>query len=187
MLCNETSQAKVLQGWVKSSVSSLVHIPISKCLRGWPARLFHSRLSFTLKAGGRYSLEFDIKHAGIAGLAWNFDTLIKRKWNSSTTWNPVSAKEDLTLCQKHVAVGSTSHALGLDPSKLPAELDPTHQHVQAADPHDQHVDHQQAMMALIMGDEPPFALPKSKQQARPPSGLLSRPAFRIIITCSICS
>ena len=36
-----------------------------------------------------------------------------------------------------------------------------------------HVDHQQEMMALIMGVNPPFALPKRKQQACPPAGLSS--------------
>ena len=93
---------------------------------------------------------------------------------ASTGTLSVIAKEDLlTLHQKRGAVGATLHALGLDPDRLPTKLDPSYQHVQAANPSAQHVDHQQSMMALIKGDEPPFTLPRSKQQACPPSGLLS--------------
>ena len=35
------------------------------------------------KTGEQYSLEFDVKHTGIAGIAWTLATLITRKRNPS--------------------------------------------------------------------------------------------------------
>ena len=93
MLWKETSQAEVRQVCVKSRVSSLVRTSTSKYLRSWPVHLFHSTFLHIhawhtqyAKTGEQCSLEFDIKHAGIAGMACNFDTLIKHSWTPSIDW-----------------------------------------------------------------------------------------------------
>ena len=67
------------------------------------------------KAGEQFSLEFDIKHAGIA--------VITHKWNPSIDWTSRIAKEDLLkLYQKRVTLEATLHALGLGPTKLPTSM-----------------------------------------------------------------
>ena len=99
----------------KSRVSNMVPTSISKYLKGCEAILFPSRLSVTSTYGTRniprlgeqYTLEFDIKSAGIAGIAWNVDTLIKHKWNARINWaQPI-------VYQKHGALFATLQCMGL--------------------------------------------------------------------------
>ena len=154
---------------------------VPQALARSPLPLDHSSLSSTsthgiqdtprLASSTHWSLT-----SSMQGLLGSHGALILSscKWNSSINWNPVLAKEDLlTFYQRRGAVGATLHALGLDPERLPTELDPNYQHMQATDTSAQHDDHQQVMMALIRGEEPPCALSRNKQQACPPSGLVS--------------
>ena len=68
---------------------------------------------------------------------------------------------------------STLYAIGLDPSRLPEKTNPNYCHVVAGE-NTQAPQHQSSTMALITGQAPPsFVQPRPKQQAAPPTGLLS--------------
>ena len=126
----------------------------------------HSRYP---KTGSEYALEFDIKHAGIVGIAWNINTLLKQRWNTSMEWTSMVSQEDLLeLYQKRTGLETTLDAMGLDPTKLPVKT------VTRQVDHQQHADFQARMMSLVRGDKPATAQPQSEQQACPLPSLFSR-------------
>ena len=58
--------------------------------------------------GPGYALKFDIKHAGIAGIAFNVNTLLQQRWNTSMKWLGMASKEDLLdLYQRRKSLETT--------------------------------------------------------------------------------
>ena len=67
------------------------------------------------KSGEQCSLEFGIKYAGTAEIAFSLSTLIQHKWNSQADWTPSIADEDFLSIYKTQPLGADAlcHGFGL--------------------------------------------------------------------------
>ena len=87
------------------------------------------------KSGEQCSWEFDIKYAGIAGIAFNLSTLTQHKWNAQVNWT-TSIADDMIFCPSTRSAAYWSrllHAMGLDYHRsFPPNVDPTYHHVAAS-------------------------------------------------------
>ena len=97
---NFTSKGGPRMGEVKNFQPGTHINQVSERLSGIPLPIetflhIHTWHTKYPKTGEQYSLEFNIKHAGIAGKAWSIDTPIKHKWNANVDWTPMVAQEDL--------------------------------------------------------------------------------------------
>ena len=105
---------------------------INRSLRSSVDHLSQSRLSCIStwhpkypRSGVQCSLEVDIQHAGVAGIAFDLSILIQHKWNSQADLRSSIADEDLlSLYKNRNVVESTLYAMGLDPTRLPSKTDP---------------------------------------------------------------
>ena len=62
-------------------------------------------------SGQKYALEFDIKYAGVMGIAFNLSTLLHHRWNVSMDRTEAVGKTDLlSMYQTRETVSSTLHA-----------------------------------------------------------------------------
>ena len=120
------------------------------------------------KSAEYHSLEFDIKYAGIAGIAFNLSTLIQHKWNNQVDWCSSIADVDLlSLYQKRNTMESRLYAMGLDPSSLPVKTDPNYCHVVAGQNAQapQHQSSMRALLSVLSGPSSTITCPTSSKAA----------------------
>ena len=115
-------------------------------------------------SGQHHALEFNVRYAGVPGIAFNLSTLYHR-WNAYTNWSPSITQTDLLeMHDKREVVSSTLRAMGLDYHRLPTHCNPEYRHTVPTGQDATAIQRAARMQAIMSGDAP-LQLHPSQSQA----------------------